>query len=266
MELARIKPEIKRPSKIYKYRSWNDSNHQKVLKNFELYFSNPAEFNDPFDGQIPMKWGEMTYQDCFDANYKLFNSMRGNLNISEDKFLDFVKTQTDSKKFYHPETVKNEDVESWNNRIGLCSFSEIPNNDLMWSHYADSHKGFCLGFDCNLLLTPLLFDYLEPIDYVDQFPISNWNQDSTTRFYKRFFTKNKKWEYEKEWRISKNHIEDRKKPYNPLALKEIILGLKIDPKSREDILNIARSIKWVKVFQTKLDEETYSTKIEKIVV
>lgn len=264
--VERIRPEVERPLKIYKYRNWKDTNHQKVLKNFELYFSNPADFNDPFDGQIPMKWGEMTYQDCFDANYKLFNSLRGSIKISEDKFRKFVKEQTDSKKFYHPETVKNEDVESWNNRIGLCSFSAIPNNDLMWSHYADAHRGFCLGFDTTILLTPLLFDYLEPIDYVDQFPKANWSQDSTTRFYKRFFTKSRKWEYEQEWRISKNHIEDRVKPFNPIALKEIILGYKIDQKSKDEILDVARFISWAEVFEVKLDEQTYSTKIEKLVI
>lgn len=30
---------------------------------------------------------------------------------------------------------------------GFISFSEKYNNSLMWSHYADSHKGVCLRFD-----------------------------------------------------------------------------------------------------------------------
>src|SRR2546426_4361250 len=33
------------------------------------------------------------------------------------------------------------------NRRGVLSFSSKWNNPLLWSHYADKHKGICLGFD-----------------------------------------------------------------------------------------------------------------------
>src|ERR1044071_6999084 len=32
-------------------------------------------------------------------------------------------------------------------KLGLLSFSEEWKNPVLWSHYADRHRGICLGFD-----------------------------------------------------------------------------------------------------------------------
>lgn len=34
-----------------------------------------------------------------------------------------------------------------NKRIGIACLSENWNSLLMWSHYAENHKGYCTGFD-----------------------------------------------------------------------------------------------------------------------
>lgn len=34
-----------------------------------------------------------------------------------------------------------------NQRTGMICFSTVWNNPMMWAHYADKHKGLCLGFD-----------------------------------------------------------------------------------------------------------------------
>lgn len=36
-------------------------------------------------------------------------------------------------------------------RIGVVSLSETSRNLLMWAHYADEHRGICIGFDQNVL-------------------------------------------------------------------------------------------------------------------
>ncbi|NDP48093.1 MAG: DUF2971 domain-containing protein [Sulfuriferula multivorans] len=42
-------------------------------------------------------------------------------------------------------------VKSWKNEFhntkGLLCFSESWHNPVLWSHYADKHRGVCLGFD-----------------------------------------------------------------------------------------------------------------------
>src|ERR1700754_1158337 len=44
------------PPIVYKYRTWTDINHQRMLRNNELYLSSPADFNDPFDCRIPVNY------------------------------------------------------------------------------------------------------------------------------------------------------------------------------------------------------------------
>jgi hypothetical protein len=34
-----------------------------------------------------------------------------------------------------------------NDSVGILSLSEIPDDDIMWAHYAESHTGMVLGFD-----------------------------------------------------------------------------------------------------------------------
>ncbi|MBV9575704.1 MAG: DUF2971 domain-containing protein [Gammaproteobacteria bacterium] len=37
------------------------------------------------------------------------------------------------------------------NQLGILSLSSCNDSILMWSHYADFHKGFCIGFKTNSL-------------------------------------------------------------------------------------------------------------------
>ena len=46
----------------------------------------------------------------------------------------------------------------WNDK-GLICFSESWSNPVLWSHYADKHKGLALGFDVQK-------QYLHKIDYI----------------------------------------------------------------------------------------------------
>lgn len=37
-----------------------------------------------------------------------------------------------------------------NSRYGMICFSEHWHNPVLWSHYADKHRGICLGFDIDI--------------------------------------------------------------------------------------------------------------------
>jgi hypothetical protein len=41
---------------------------------------------------------------------------------------------------------------SQNEKIGLLCFSQAWKNPVLWSHYADRHRGICLGFDIDRTL------------------------------------------------------------------------------------------------------------------
>lgn len=57
------------PKIIYKYRSWQETDRyldeeskfqKRILINSEIFFSNPKDFNDPFDLRIPKRYDKLT--------------------------------------------------------------------------------------------------------------------------------------------------------------------------------------------------------------
>ena len=107
----------------------------------------------------------------------------------------------------------------------LCLSTSKCDLILMFSHYADRHKGVCLQFeidDDDSLDEVAPFNGRE-VNYKDIIPpFEDANQAHTT-----LLTKHKKWEYEKEYRVFKivELGNDRIMQYQPEQLKGAIFGL-----------------------------------------
>ena len=77
-------------------------------------------------------------------------------------------------------------------RFGVLCFCPEWNNPVLWSHYADSHRGMCLGFEIEGSI-------LQPVRYVRTRPdLTIPPTDETAR--QLLLTKYWDWRYEKEWR------------------------------------------------------------------
>jgi Protein of unknown function (DUF2971) len=100
------------------------------------------------------------------------------------------------------------------NAIGICCFSETYDNILMWAHYADGHRGFCLEFDTSLPPFSIVRDdkvvqHAEEVKYQPEIPsydlIELMSGDLETRTKKLskmlLLTKGECWQYQSEWRI-----------------------------------------------------------------
>src|SRR5260370_36609373 len=77
-------------------------------------------------------------------------------------------------------------------KYGMLCFCMHWRNPVLWSHYADRHRGICLGFD-------VPSDSIKGVQYVVtrpplRFPLT----EATTQ--KLLFTKYRDWRYEEEWR------------------------------------------------------------------
>lgn len=217
--------DIELPKTLYKYRDWNNKNHRRLISHQEIYLSKPSDFNDPFDGNIPVRWDLLTYEDCFKKNLEIINIKHKDKD--QEQVRAYAKKVTDEKTLWHPDKLvseRPEQLSDWNNRIGLCSLSSVNDNILMWSHYSRNHTGFVVGFDSNTLSTLDELDYLERVNYQKDYPIISGFDDLTTQFYKKFFYKSQLWEYESEWRVSKNHIENRILRLPKNSITEILVG------------------------------------------
>ncbi len=252
------------PKTLFKYRSWGNSYHQKLLTERTIYFAKPSEFNDPFDGNIPIRWDLLTYEDCVKKNMEIINIRHKDKD--QKAVYEYAKKVTDEKTLWHPDKLakeRPEQLEKWNNIIGLISLSETPSNILMWSHYADNHKGFVVGFDTGKLSTEYDIDYIEAIIYQKSYPLIDGFDDTTTQFYKKFFHKSDLWSYEKEWRLSKNHIENRILKLEKSAITEVILGCMVTEETKSEISSIIREEFGGKV---KLSQATKSIDDFRIVI
>ncbi|MBK9191682.1 MAG: DUF2971 domain-containing protein [Crocinitomicaceae bacterium] len=151
---------------LYKY-SRIDKNLIHGLSCKTNWISDPKSFNDPFE---------------FVSRAEYDHTESG---ISRHSFEDIRY-----KKF----------IESTAERYGVVSYSELDtNNALMWSHYADHHKGICLIFEINEKENPDLYK----VKYKKILPKLDYTK-SESAFRKNLVniatTKSVDWKYEKEWR------------------------------------------------------------------
>jgi len=229
--------DITIPKTLFKYRDWNDKNHRRLISNQEIYFPRPSAFNDPFDGNIPVRWDLLTYDQCLEKNLEIINIV----HKDKDQRLvrEYAKKVTDEKTLWHPDKLakeRPEQLDKWDSIIGLFSLSSVSDNILMWSHYSANHTGFVVGFDSESICTDFDFDYLEPINYQTEYPLISGLDETTDQFHKKFFFKSQLWEYEKEWRVSKNHIEKRVVKLRKETIKEISIGCRCNAKEIKKII------------------------------
>jgi hypothetical protein len=130
---------------------------------------------------------------------------------------------------------------------GLICFSRTWRNPVMWAHYADNHKGICLGFEVN-------DEFLREVDYVPERPSPPKNLDEAFMM-SLLYSKFSHWRYEQEMRVYVKLDKGSKingmyfyKFNNELKLRKIIVGSNSEV-SRADV-NVALS--------------SYSTKVQSI--
>ena len=122
----------------------------------------------------------------------------------------------------------------------ICSFSAVNNNPLLWSHYADSHQGFCLIFDAD----NEIFGDAVRVKYQDNYPSYDLTEEDKYKVMDNSgLVKFSDWSYEKEFRLVsaepnfdgalpvKNNIWS----FPEEMLKGVILGCKISDPDRHMI-------------------------------
>jgi len=235
-----IKYEVKElnfvePGKIliYKYIDFNGG--ISLIQNQSFKFSNPNNFNDPFD----------LYEELIDFSKQDTDFENGNLSRKEKRRIQNTPLQTKTK--YLKTEWKKQRI-----NYGISCFSKIYDNILMWSHYADKHDGICVGFlvDINKLQQDDFWAFA--IDYKTDFtPLPYYNKDNQDRLKmltQYLSVKAEFWSYEKEIRlINFEYYLNQKSDFINFSkyteIKEIYLGLKMKKRNQETIKKLFHRIK-----------------------
>jgi hypothetical protein len=235
---------------LYKYRDWQNAFHKRILTHNELYFASPAEINDPFDFKIEYDF------DLLDTIEKKIAFVE---KIAEDTTRFALAREIDIKaekeRLLWRLTNERDKVEEQYNstnhfasdqRFGVVSLSEIWDNLLLWSHYANCHKGFCVGFDREKLKNSDFVSASSQVAYYEQIPqISPLEKDIMWEIFLKTCSKAKDWSYEREVRLIKlwdDPVESKRRVVElpDGYIKEVTLGMAINEKSKKDIVEICK--------------------------
>jgi hypothetical protein len=217
--------ELPDPNYLYKFFS-NESYNLESLEKGYLYFSNPKNFNDPFD--------------CLSNREKYI------INNAQNK----------------------EGIKNHRDNIGVCCFSLVNKNPLMWGHYTKNYKGFCIKFENISFLNSKNIGIKTHVSYLKKYlPVNdelrnaiielNENKlnielnmkDNIHKILTMLFEyswKFKDWKYEKEYRaisINSNSF-DRKLDFDKNHIKEVYIGFRMkteEPEFYKKLLDILKS-------------------------
>ena len=119
-------------------------------------------------------------------------------------------------------------------KLGVVCLSEVDDSLLMWSHYADSHHGFCIEFERDEHNDLGNSEQCLPVVYQKEFPAFTLDEIEDKKATARILTtKSEEWAYEKEWRmITKKDISMIQLPGK---ITGVIFGSRMEPNERHRI-------------------------------
>lgn len=137
--------------------------------------------------------------------------------------------------------------------MGICSLSALKNSEEMWNNYADLEKGYCIEYD---LQGYEKIDLLFPVVYQDNRETNvvinllkafigqmivgmSCGQIAADRsqFMRMFLTKDRKWEYQKEWRL----FGDANDKLSAPSIHAIYLGKNMDNQNKKQMIDYCRT-------------------------
>ena len=148
---------------FYKYQAFR-SYTIPTLTGQQIYLSKFAQLNDPFD----------PFLSALNANHPA--GLVGQDDYSESVLRIFADT-------------------------GIFCVSETPNNQLLWAHYGDAYRGFCIGYAAYVVPNPRV---LHPVQYIGRVPRKLLLRQSLSpqELLEGFLlSKPRAWSYEREWRF-----------------------------------------------------------------
>jgi hypothetical protein len=248
------------PDLLYKYRVWDDEYQKRILTNNEIYLASASQFNDPFDATLPYR-----YKDEELTPDNIFKKL---LVIGKEQWPDMPESELHEKMYERQMSGVFESGQYWkdkydelteerNNKFGILSLTSKKENLLMWAHYANSHQGFCIGFD-KFILYETISGRLGPVIYSESFPKVGLFDDNLEGLTRILTTKSTDWKYEDEYRITKIDASRKIFKLPDEAIKEIVLGYKMKEEYKYEIVALVKSrFPNARIFQSQMNLEEF---------
>lgn len=224
-----------RPSKpnLFKYQAFNAQNLANLTAR-SIYVAPPSAFNDPFDckAEFIAESIDPKYLGPGRARIKELASMAGKDGVLNE-LAAFDEAKLEAMILSAAQGALVQHQTDFMSKKGIACFGSSSDNLLMWGHYADGHRGFCIEIDASTPPWSTAYD----VHYSDQVPRLDPGRlladpDLDELFRVMVLTKAKCWQYEQERRLL--HEETGKLyGYGAERLSGIVFGAKMNSLHRE---------------------------------
>lgn len=250
---------------IYKYRTWQNDLHKRIITAHEVWFAHPHELNDTYDMRPPhevivdgIDWPE--FRRKLEAMGRMHQGTATEQEFQAQVEHRFKIAQGDPQGYFHGNIKEYQNKRSNFDRIGVFSCCTAGDNEPMWAHYGDNLQGFAIGFDTEELARQL--DCTAGYVHYDDSPIrfhpmeNNSNADGHI-----IFQKSRRWNTEEEFRFSTagiGIIKQRATTFTPQAVKEVLLGPQITKQAEQEIITaMAQYLPEVAIFKINRRTDGY---------
>lgn len=236
------------PKKLYAYRRINEYWRKTVFEGC-VHMGYASDFNDPFD--------------CLPT-----------VDFSKDS-TDIAKAYREFCKSKNPQYKKakqeidssvNDLIENIQKNALIACFTETYKSMLMWSYYAENHKGICIEYDTKKddvfksITLPVIYEE-KRYNALRQLATQNRNIIINSHLYKAAC-----WKHENEWRIlcsADNGVYPENNIFMKRAISGVYLGAKINADIEKEICEWGKKEN-IPIYKMELDNTTYELKRRKL--
>lgn len=219
----------------FKYRAGEGPTFERDLSslgNCQFYAGTRHALNDPFEGRFSRA--------TLDAQLSLIRSTVGLIGETMSRSLDGVSDAAN-------------EVLAFVDSCGIFSLSYNPLNELIWSHYGGSHKGFCIGYDIDQLISFEPHQYhridVSYSDFAPQVDSKDLIHDTSPMnvLRKMLGVKSSPWQYEQEVRVVTTPAGLHEHDFR--AVREVYFGLRCAEDTRLSVMRAlgGRRVKYKQV-------------------
>jgi len=251
---------------LFRFSSFNEERIDRLCQLFiekKLYHSLPEQFNDPFECKPHF---------CLPSESSKKRAIRKHLvrvarkNGFKRKSAERLISKQIRRPQFMEETISEATAKSFS-ELRICCFTTDKENLLFWSHYGNSHKGFCIEFDA----TKMPIAYAFKVQYKSEYPGVEYPRPIDARGFRPALIKSKSWEYEDEFRtiFLPSVINQPKNDGSSLILqgdeiKNVYFGANMQAKHKEQLLEIIKQGPFSPdIWSTSLSKEAFKLEFEK---
>jgi len=240
------------PKHIYRYQS-NSDDRRKSLATDKIWLSSPDKWNDPYDCEFFISDASVEAEAHKRLEKKFMGANPELLAIGKTKAAQIVSE-------------KLSEIKKWKRLCKACCFNEDPTSMLMWGHYAENHRGFCIEYDLEGPKAVQFRHNLYPVVYRDKpYDLTPWAVslvDGSPVFNPQWPTlglihKFNGWEYEREWRSISVSLEIEPDHDRPAPTPtRVFLGSKMEMANKQAFRAICEP-KGIEVFEMHRADDSF---------